>query len=178
MSKQQPKIELKKARELKSLSEETPAYTAQLWVDGKHFANVSNSGHGGPDMVEPVSGPRNDEKFWDAWKALDALVAETFPVIDVSDMYGKPAGSETMTQSLELLCHTLLGEAEMAATLKRALARQILFVKSSGGGLYTIAKKKGPEAQIVAALKSRDAGTRILNEMPFAEALQIYSTAT
>lgn len=173
-----PTIELKKARELKSVSEETPCYSAQLWVDGKHFANVSNHGQGGPDMAEPASGPRNDAKFWDEWKALDTLVAETFPAIDVSDMYGKPAGSETMTQSLELLCHTLLGEAQIAATLKRDLARQIIFTKSSDGALYTIPKKKGPEAQIVAALKARDPGTRILNEMPFAEALQIYSTAT
>lgn len=41
----QPKIELKGIKVHMGLSEETPAYTAKLYVDGKHFADLSNQGH-------------------------------------------------------------------------------------------------------------------------------------
>lgn len=60
-----PKIELRKAKESKSLSEETPAYTAEVWVDGTHFCDVSNHGQGGPDMQHPprASAPGRQAAF-------------------------------------------------------------------------------------------------------------------
>ena len=47
------KIELKKVSHNARLSQETPAYTAEIWVDGKFFCEASNHGHGGPDMHRP-----------------------------------------------------------------------------------------------------------------------------
>lgn len=41
------KFELKKVKIHDDMSEETMCFSAELWVDGKHLADVSNRGHGG-----------------------------------------------------------------------------------------------------------------------------------
>lgn len=49
---------LTKIKYLESLSEETPAYTATVLLDGKPFCNVSNHGHGACDdqhMIAPFT---------------------------------------------------------------------------------------------------------------------------
>jgi len=46
--------ELRKVKCFPEMSEETEAFTAQLWVDGKHLANVKNSGQGGCNEYQPV----------------------------------------------------------------------------------------------------------------------------
>jgi len=48
------KIELKKIKHSPSLSEETNAYTADIYVDGKSIAYVKNSGHGGSTDVHAL----------------------------------------------------------------------------------------------------------------------------
>tara|TARA_R100001086_G_scaffold46873_1_gene20624 strand:- start:465 stop:938 length:474 start_codon:yes stop_codon:yes gene_type:complete len=45
------KVELKKVKIAKYLSEETTAFAAQLWVDGEYIADVSNNGHGGSNRI-------------------------------------------------------------------------------------------------------------------------------
>jgi hypothetical protein len=45
------KVELKKVKIAKFLSEETTAFTAQLWVDGEYIADASNQGHGGSNDI-------------------------------------------------------------------------------------------------------------------------------
>jgi hypothetical protein len=47
-------FELKKIKCYPSLTEETECFTAQLWVNGKHIANVKNDGHGGCNDFEPL----------------------------------------------------------------------------------------------------------------------------
>ena len=47
-------FELRKVKCFPELSEETEAFTAQLWIDGKHVANLKNDGHGGCNDVRPV----------------------------------------------------------------------------------------------------------------------------
>ncbi len=46
------KIELKKVKHAAFLSEETEAYSAEVYVDGKRAGSSSNEGHGGPDHVQ------------------------------------------------------------------------------------------------------------------------------
>ena len=45
------KVELKKVKVARYLSEETTAFVAQLWVDDEYIADVSNDGHGGPNNI-------------------------------------------------------------------------------------------------------------------------------
>jgi hypothetical protein len=42
---------LKKVKIARFLSEETTAFSAQLWVDGEYIADVSNEGHGGNNRI-------------------------------------------------------------------------------------------------------------------------------
>ena len=39
-------MELRKVKHFNELSQETMAFSAQLWVDGKHIADISNNGEG------------------------------------------------------------------------------------------------------------------------------------
>lgn len=47
------KIELRKVHHSPSLSEETNAFTADVYVDGKKAGSAENHGHGGPTSVFP-----------------------------------------------------------------------------------------------------------------------------
>ena len=49
-------ITLKKVKLVESLSEETACFSADVYVDGKLVAPVSNRGQGGPNEVRPAEG--------------------------------------------------------------------------------------------------------------------------
>ena len=49
-------MELRKIKHFHELSQETMAFSAQLWVDGKHIADVSNNGEGGSNNIYPAKG--------------------------------------------------------------------------------------------------------------------------
>ena len=49
------KVELKKVKIAKFLSEETTAFSAQLWVDNEYIADVSNEGRGGNNRISHLS---------------------------------------------------------------------------------------------------------------------------
>lgn len=57
-----PKFELRRITHNARLSEETSAYAADLYVDGKLFAHVSNDGHGGCDHQYPAKGKTYDDR--------------------------------------------------------------------------------------------------------------------
>jgi len=46
------KPELRKVKVYRGMSEETTAFTAQLWVDGEHIAYVKNDGRGGNNDIQ------------------------------------------------------------------------------------------------------------------------------
>src|SRR5262252_3105022 len=92
-----PVIELRKVRESRSLSEETPAYTADVFVDGKRFCTASNHGQGGPDMHHPFTA---DRTFRTRLEALEKLIAETYP----AETYEAGGETHSFPCSLELLC--------------------------------------------------------------------------
>ena len=48
------KVELRKVKIAKNLSEETIAFTADLWVDGEQIGYVRNDGRGGANLVSPI----------------------------------------------------------------------------------------------------------------------------
>lgn len=47
-------FELKKVKCFPAMSEETEAFTAQLWENGKHVANIKNDGQGGCHRIDCV----------------------------------------------------------------------------------------------------------------------------
>ena len=112
-----PTITLKNIDIHVGLSDETPAYTAKLFVDGKHFANVSNQGHGGCDMYDFVKG-----ESYDTLKALQTVMG---PEID---------------DDIEVICHTLTWEHVDKRNLKSRLSRTVIIRRDDK--LYNLKGKK------------------------------------
>jgi len=64
-------MELKKIKHFNELSQETMAFSAQLWVDGKHIADISNNGEGGSNNIYPTK-----DNTWDNIQQYDNLDIE------------------------------------------------------------------------------------------------------
>ncbi len=165
-----PTIELKSVKVHMGLSEETPAYTAKVYVDGKHFADVSNEGHGGPDMVYPPKKgtPYNSPEFDAALKALEARIGETYPKTDMSKYK-----MDDMDESLEVLCHTAVWLHVDQRNLKSRLSRTIMTIE--GGKCYSYKGKKTDER--MDAIAQRKPEAIILNRLAFSEAWEISKQA-
>lgn len=163
------KIELRKVSHSKSLSEETPAYTAQVWVDGSHLCDVSNHGHGGCDNQYPAKGKTHADIA-----ALNQHIKTTFP----KQTYTASGEEHSFDTDLELWCHVELGRIDLEKTVKRDLAKKIMFVKPADGKLYSVKFPPNPaqNAQMIAAVKSAHNVKLTLNEMPLADAIKIYET--
>lgn len=71
------KIELKKINVAEHLSEETTAFTAEIYVDGKNVGYARNSGRGGSTDCSPY--PEHRELFKSAEQHCLSLPARKFP---------------------------------------------------------------------------------------------------
>ncbi len=159
------KLELKNINIQVKLSEETPAYTGRLFVDGKFFAEVSNHGQGGCDMQYP---PKGTEKgFYDRVNALDKQIAETFPTHD------SEWSDEPLKESLEMWCHGKVWEHVDQRNFKSSLSRKVLAYKD--GKVYTYKGKKSEALMDAVAKQSPD--LTILNRVTFDEAWVLYNKA-
>lgn len=99
-------LSLKNVKVHKDMSEETVCFSATLYIDGKRAADVSNSGHGGPN------------RYYFADRALEAKVhawAKTRPV--------PVPGIEELDQ----LVDALLEKADLLARLKRHGKKNTMF---------------------------------------------------
>lgn len=112
------KIELKNVEFSKGLSEETNAYAATVWVDGKRSFEVKNSGHGGCDMQYQVGDLTLRE--------IDAACAVEYPPLDMSeyDMEDVPA-------DLEAVCGQLLEEYLILRDVRRVMRTSIVFIEDN-----------------------------------------------
>lgn len=157
-----PTIELRGIKHSASLSEETPAYTATLLVNGVVFGEVSNHGQGGSDEFHSKVHSYKD------LKALDDLVASTYPKVEAFGM--------ELTESVEMLCHGIVYEEQERKNLRSMLSRKFLYIKADG--VYTVAKAKGKEAAHLSALKGKNPTAVFLNEMAFDDAFAAFKKAT
>jgi len=154
------KIELRKVSHSKSLSEETPAYSAQVWIDGSHFANVTNHGTGGPDDFSPAIGRYNDETFWTRLKAVEEQVAKDYPPMT----YTAAGETHSFPASLESVCQDLLYQRDLEKTIARDLKRKVMWQKD--GKVWQVTIRKGQDvATLIAAVKQKHGIGRTLNEM-------------
>ena len=161
------KLELKAIKHTEWASEETHCYTANLYKDGKPFAVVRNDGHGGPDYVDPhnkFSGTHKE--FGKAVQDIESYF-KALPPQETSLMNedGTPWMCE---QSLEGWCGDQVNDFLAGRELKRKLKSNILFQKEGSDAVYR--SKYYP----VKTDGSWVNGRRILNDMPFAEALKIW----
>lgn len=154
------KIELRKIALHKGLSEETPAYTADVYADGVLVCHVKNEGHGGCDYQYPAKGKTR--------KDIDVVEAFCKALPKVS-FHGRELG-----QSLEMICHTQVWDQDLVKTVKRDLSSKVMFTKKDGK-LYQIkAKGDADKQKVIAFVKSKADTVSVLNEMSLPDAVAIY----
>lgn len=109
-------LELRNTHHSERLSEETPAYAATLYLDGKKVAEMQNDGHGGCDMVHFID-RATEKKVEDYFKSLPKHVC------DFTDENGKPV---ELDESLEMWAHGIVWDRATIKTIKRTIARKVV----------------------------------------------------
>ena len=157
-------LEMKAIKLSEWASEETYCYQANVYLDGKPFAMVSNDGHGGCDR------DYSHNKFKGDYRATMKKVDEYFkslPNTDPCDLF--PEGIE---QTFEQWCHDQVCTYLYRRDLKKALKKAKVVKRKDDQGKMClwdfniransdIIKAKYPEAII-------------LNDLPEDEALTIF----
>jgi hypothetical protein len=169
------KLELRKVSWSKALSEETPAYSAQVWIDGKYFCDVSNHGTGGCDCQYPPKGMTNSA-FQPLLAAMDARIKAEFP----AETFKASGDDFTIEQSLESLCQKELYRQDLVKSVKRDLAKKVMFVR--GNNVYSVKiPKPAPQGfdldRLIAAVKTKNGVEKTINEMTLDEAVAVFEKA-
>jgi len=162
-------FELKRVSYSERLSEETSAYAADLWVDGKILAHVKNDGHGGCDMTYPAKGRTHAEI-----DALDKRLKAEGP---------KRKAQLTATETFEIecdledICSTLLTNYLIGRDVKRALKSRIMWVNEKGELMQS--KKLAPQQMVpaLAVFKQKYPTFSFLNEMPIEKQIEAFRNA-
>ncbi len=138
------KIELRRISHNSRLSQETEAFAADLYIDGKKRGTVENDGHGGSHNFSD----------WNAAKELNEY-GKTLPRLEFPKEWGKVGDDNTYGQSAESLVDDALSahlKAKQAnATRKqllRAMTTKTLFRKP-GDGLGVYSYFKGTDERIL-----------------------------
>jgi len=160
------KLELKNIKHTAWASEETHCYQASLYVDGKPVAIVSNDGHGGCDR--DYDHPKFKGDYRATMKAVDAYF-KSLPKTDACDIF-----PEGMEQELEFWCADQVNNFLVSRELKKKLKSHVLFQFKHKDGIYQ--SKYHPTVTDGDWVINKQAGStgRILNDMPFADALVIW----
>ena len=158
------KLELKSIKHTAWASEETHCYQANLYVDGKPVAVVSNDGHGGCDRDYDHPKFKGDSRDY---RAVMKSIEEYFESLPPSPFSYEGADGvmihDSMRQTLEFWCCDQVNDWLSARELKKKLKAGFLFQFADKVGVF--AHKTRP---------SRAHKATILNDLPFDEALAIW----
>lgn len=141
-------IQLKNIKYHPGMSRGTPAYTADLWVNGVKTAHCRNSGDGGSDVVHPHQGFTQQDL---------QKVHEHFRSLPKVKKWGM-----LLSQSFELWCHDRVLEQDSLKLLKRKMKQNLLYVIS---GKVCMTPKDKPDPS---------KGHVVLNDIPQEEAEKIW----
>lgn len=158
-------ITLKKLHISRQLSEETIAYTAEVYWSGRLVGYIRNDGHGGSSCLSLASpGSRSD---------LDA--AQTYAKAQEHD-FGAGLGVLPFDDLEDFVDH-LVGEEMDRQDAQRWLTRAMKTktVVLSGGRIYiSRIPWKGDLARIESTIRARHPDAVFLNALPMEEALAHY----
>ena len=157
------KIELKNINHSEFASHETFCYEANLYVNGKPFAHVSNDGQGSADYLY------RDDRFLDgeAWSKCYALVK-----IHCADKFRWTMGDGWIEGSIETACHELMGDYLIRKDLNKAL-KEPCYLDGNQIVSYNVSSKR-PKIfdQLRRQLKKPE--LVFLNELPKDEAFKMF----
>ena len=160
-------LELKSVKYTAWMSEETLCFTANLYVDGKVFAEVSSQGHGGSTDFRPhskfkLNTTEGAMPFYRQLKEVEAH-CEAMPNLEPCELF-----AEGLPMCLELWCNMEVEAFLARRDMKRKLKSHVLFQMQGKDGIY---QSKYHPTVTDGTWKN---GRRILNDMPEAAALSIW----
>jgi len=158
------KIELKKLKLYPALSEETQAYSAAIFLDGRHIADVHNDGHGASDNVMPKAPFTYDQLL-----ALEKRIATEYPPLKSS------ITGEHLPYTLEMLCGDLIHRAGVEKRLARAMKSKIVAIIDGTLSEFSFKGMKvlspALSAQLTPAILRKHPAAKLLNTLPLDEAV-------
>jgi hypothetical protein len=158
------KIELKNVKHYPAMSEETPAFSATIYIDDKKAGEAKNDGRGGMTWITPFD-----------TQARIAEYAKSLPPRTYS-----LDGKQTFTHNLgaDDVIDDLFYAWQIAGDLKRAMTGRALIVTPEGVIQQTVPKVSPIDLKARLAneawCKATANGGTILNLLPFDEALKLY----
>lgn len=155
-------------------SQETLCFEAVICLDGKPMFSARNDGHGGADFYTNLP-KQSGADFNAAYAAVDAAARAEAP------QFFKGAcgdGGHAYSLGMEALIGTLVNEALTLRDLRRALKGKVLFMlpgdKPGSFRSYKVPAQT-PTFQVEAFAAKKHPGAVILNAMPEAEALALWT---
>ena len=145
-----PIIELENIEHSPALSEETPAFTAGLLIDGKRVGSVRNSGQGGAHFYDTTLSHGDIRN-------LDERIRATYPPT--------PSSAGPLDETLDSLISGLVLDDTLRKDLVRLMAERILVLHDGG-----VRQTKGTDVPIEEVRKDFP-GAIILNELAIEDAV-------
>jgi hypothetical protein len=160
------KIELRKFKMLKGLSQETLCFTADVYIDGVKAGEVSNEGHGGPHSFSPHA-------LADRLRAYASSLPERqarIPGLSSDEVVKWQPTEETV---IDDACDLAIATKDYLRDKKK----YVIFVSGKDGDTYRVKMqpafaeliRRGDKDGLLAAMKA----TLILNLMPDDEAIAL-----
>ena len=152
------KLELKNIKYFASMSEETPCYKADIFINGKKAINVSNHGHGACDDHYPF---------------------KPFTYVELRDVYNYLNDqSEIDHEPLEEWCHDRLYEYLDQKKLKRDMKTKFICVDKVKNELYAYAKKGHSDLAFQNHMDKNHPNDTCLNFLVFEKAWKLFDEVT
>lgn len=147
-------IELKNIKEYPQLSEETTAYSADLYVDGKKVGQCSNEGRGGNDRIQAIG--KNEKDYLANSKIITA--AESFcKTLPDDEWIGFEGQKSTQPMTLDIFTSNIVTAfleqkdiAKFKKKMEKDMDKGILVGKDGEYGLY---KTTRPISEIITSGK-------------------------
>ena len=146
------KLTLKKLNTAPHLSEETVAFTADLYVDGKKAFHVSNRGNGGPNLYTPY---------------------DNAPTLFQLEAWAQKTTGETF-EALDMIVGKIADQMEQEKMLKRSFKNQVLMIYGDKMFGWKF-KKSDPRslASIRTIIDKQYPNAIVLNDMPIEKATEL-----
>lgn len=152
-------FEIKKLKVHPDMSEETLAFSAELWIEGKKAVHVSNDGRGGCHLPRPF-----DAGGGKLLRELQAY-AKTLPAVVY---HGR-----SLDMDLDMLLDDRIERMQMEKSLTRMMKGKVFWMEN--GKMYERKAKGVPEQRVVIdSVLQKYPGVSILNIVPMAQAVDIW----
>ena len=168
-------LELKGIKHAAFASQETHCYEASVYYNGKKIGVVSNEGHGGCDDFTPSGGTPNEahtmKHRYEVWRKLEDRIAEEHP------QYFMEWDKSWNKMTLEIWCCDQVNKFLATKDFNRYMKSKVVFIKPDEPKAIRYFSFKGVRSitkQHIDHIKSKYPTYQILNDMPKAEALDVW----